>query len=138
VKSCSLLRQRWLFGVLLVLAAILRLGVIANFISAPVLTGFKAGIGVVIFVGQLSKILTIPMSKGPFLQTILSLLQGLGDLHWPTLLLGLLTLAILIFLPRLVPRLSAPLVAVVLGIAASGLLNLEAYGIQLVGEVPPG
>jgi MFS superfamily sulfate permease-like transporter len=76
--------------------------------------------------------------KGPFLETILSLVEGLGELHPPTLVLGLVTLAILIFLPRLVPRLSAPLVAVVLGIAASGLLNLDAYGIKLVGEVPPG
>ena len=78
------------------------------------------------------------MAKGPFFQTNLSLLQGLGDLHWPTLVLGLVTLAILIFLPRLIPRLSAPLVAVAFGIAASALLNLDAQGIKLVGEVPPG
>jgi high affinity sulfate transporter 1 len=127
-----------LVGAMLVLASVLRLGVIANFISAPVLTGFKAGIGVVVFVSQLSKILGISVEKGSFLQTILSLLEGLGGLHPPTLVLGLVTLAILIFLPRLAPRLSAPLVAVVFGIAASGLLNLDAYGIKLVGEVPPG
>jgi SulP family sulfate permease len=127
-----------LVGGLLVVASVLRLGVIANFISAPVLTGFKAGIGVVIFVGQLGKVLGISVPKGPFFQTIISLLEGLGDLHWPTLLLGLVTLAILIFLPRLVPRLSAPLVAVVVGIAASGLLNLDGYGIKLAGEIPPG
>ncbi|MGD9317929.1 MAG: SulP family inorganic anion transporter [Anaerolineae bacterium] len=127
-----------LVGAILVLASVLRLGVIANFISAPVLTGFKAGIGVVVFVSQLSKILGISVEKGSFLQTILSLLEGLGGLHPPTLVLGLVTLAILIFLPRLAPRLSAPLVAVVFGIAASGLLNLDAQGIKLVGEVPPG
>jgi high affinity sulfate transporter 1 len=127
-----------LVGALLVLAFLLRLGVIANFISAPVLAGFKAGIGVVIFVGQLGKILGISVPKGPFLQTIASLLGGLGGLHPPTLVLGLLTLALLLLLPRLVPRLSAPLVAVVLGIAASGLLDLGAQGIKLVGEVPPG
>jgi high affinity sulfate transporter 1 len=127
-----------LVGGLLVVASVLRLGVIANFISAPVLTGFKAGIGIVIFVGQLGKILGITVAKGPFFQTILSLLEGLGSLHPPTLVLGLVTLAILIFLPRLVPRLSAPLVAVVVGIAASALLGLDSYGIKLVGEVPPG
>ena len=95
-----------------------------------------------IFVGQLSKVLGIPVAKGPFFQTIFLLLRGLGELHWPTLVLGLLTLVILIFLPRLVPRLvprlSAPLVAVAFGIAASALLNLDAQGIRLVGEVPPG
>ena len=128
----------FLVGTLLILASLLRLDVIANFISAPVLTGFKAGIGVVIFVGQLSKIYGISVDKGPVFQTLLSLLQGLSDLHWPTLLLGLVTVAVLIFLPRLVPRLSAPLVAVALGIAASALFNLEALGVNLVGEVPPG
>jgi high affinity sulfate transporter 1 len=128
----------FLVGALLVLAFVLRLGVIANFISAPVLTGFKAGIGVVVFVSQLSKVLGVPVEKGSFLQTILSLLDGLGSVHWPTLVLGLLTLAILIFLPRLAPRLSAPLLAVVFGIAASALLNLEAQGVKLAGEIPPG
>jgi MFS superfamily sulfate permease-like transporter len=127
-----------LVGGLLILASVLRLGVIANFISAPVLTGFKAGIGVVVFVGQLGKVLGVPVEKGSFLQTIQSLLEGLGDVHGSTLALGLATLAILIFLPRLVPRLSAPLVAVVVGIAASALFNLEAEGVKLVGEVPPG
>ena len=52
--------------------------------------------------------------------------------------MGLVTLAILIFLPRLVPRLSAPLVAVVFGIAVSGLLNLEAQGVKLAGDIPAG
>jgi high affinity sulfate transporter 1 len=127
-----------LVGALLVLASVLRLGVIANFISTPVLTGFKAGIGVVVFVGQLSKILGISVPKGPIYETIPALLSGLDDLHWMTFILGLVTLAILIFLPRLSPRLSAPLVAVVFGIAVSGLLNLEAQGVKLAGDIPPG
>ncbi len=125
-------------GALLVLAFVFRLGVIANFISAPVLTGFKAGIGVVVFVSQISKVLGISVPKGPIYETIPALMLGLGDVHWPTLALGLATLAILIFLPRLVPRLSAPLVAVILGIAVSGLFNLEAQGVKLAGDIPAG
>ena len=128
----------FIVGAVLVLASLLRLGVIANFISAPVLTGFKAGIGLVIFVSQLSKILGISVAKEPFFRSILSLIRGLGDLHRPTLFLGLVTLAILIFLPRLVPRLSAPLVAVAVGIAVSVIFDLGAQGVKLVGEVPPG
>jgi MFS superfamily sulfate permease-like transporter len=54
------------------------------------------------------------------------------------MILGLVTLAILIFLPRLAPRLPAALVAVVFGIAASALLNLEGQGVKLVGDIPPG
>jgi SulP family sulfate permease len=68
----------FLTGILLVLASLLRLGFIANFISLPVLTGFKAGIGLVIFVGQLGKVLGIAVEKGPFFQTIASLVEGLG------------------------------------------------------------
>jgi len=127
-----------LVGVFLVLAGLLRLGFLANFISAPVLTGFKAGIGVVIFVGQLGKVLGLSVPKGPLLQTVITLLGSLGEVHWPTLALALITLAVLILLPRLAPRVPAALVAVAGGIAASALLNLGGAGVKLVGRVPPG
>ncbi len=127
-----------LVGSFLLLAGILRLGFIANFISLPVLSGFKAGIGLVVFVGQLGKVLGIPVSKGPFFQMIIAVVQGLDAVHWATLLVALVTLAILIVLPRLVPRVPAPLVAVVVGIGGSALLNLGAQGVKLVGFIPPG
>src|SRR5262245_45401898 len=127
-----------LVGLLLVLASLLRLGFVANFISLPVLTGFKAGVGVTIFVGQLGKVLGVSVQKGPFWQTILTLLGSLGQIHWPTFTLALVTLGLMIFLPRLAPRLSAPLLAVAVGIAAAALLNLEAQGVKLAGSIPPG
>lgn len=127
-----------LCGVFLILGAILRLGYAANFISIPVLTGFKAGIGVVIFVGQLGKVLGISVPKGPFLQTIMTVLRDLTGIHWLTFALALVTLGILILLPRLSSRLSAPLCAVAVGIAASAFLGLEVRGVQLVGNVPGG
>jgi SulP family sulfate permease len=127
-----------LVGGFLLLAGVLRLGFIANFISIPVLTGFKAGIGMVVFVGQLGKVLGIPVSKGPFFQTIIAVVQGLNAVHWATFLVALVTLAILIVLPRLVPRVPAPLVAVVVGIGASAVLVLGDAGVKLVGFIPPG
>jgi SulP family sulfate permease len=127
-----------LVGVFLLLAGLLRLGFLANFISLPVLTGFKAGIGLVIFVGQLGKVLGIPVEKGPVPQTILQLIRNLGQIHWLTFVLALITLAILILLPRLTKRLPAPLVAVAFGILASVLLSLNAHGVQLVGDIPSG
>ncbi len=128
----------FLVGVFLLVASFLRLGFIANFISLPVLTGFKAGIGVVIFVGQLGKVLGLSIEKGPVLQTLLSVLQNLGQIHWPTFALALVTLAILLLLPRLSKPIPAALVAVALGILAAALLNLEASGVKLVGSIPPG
>jgi len=128
----------FLVGLFLMLAGVLRLGFIANFISIPVLTGFKAGIGVVILVGQLGKVTGLALEKGPILQTMVSLLQNLNQIHWLTLALSLITLAILIFLPRLTKRLPAALVAVAFGILLSGLVGLEALGVALVGSVPAG
>jgi SulP family sulfate permease len=127
-----------LVGIFLLLAGLLRLGFLANFISLPVLTGFKAGIGVVIFVGQLGKVLGLSIEKGPVFQTLLSVLQSLDQIHWPTLALALVMLAVLLLLPRLNKRIPAALVAVALGILAAALLNLEASGIELVGEIPAG
>jgi len=128
----------FLVGLFLLLASLLRLGFIANFISLPVLTGFKAGIGVVILVGQLGKVLGLSIEKGPVFRTLLSVLENLDQIHWPTFALALVTLALLLLLPRLNKRLPASLVGVALGILASALLNLEAQGVKLVGEIPPG
>lgn len=85
-------------GGLLLIAAVLRLSFIANFISAPVLTGFKAGIGLVIFVGQLGKLLGISVDKsGPF-ETLLNLIRNLNQLSLATMILSAITLAILLLL----------------------------------------
>lgn len=128
----------FLTGIFLVLAGILRMGFLANLISLPVLTGFKAGIGVVIFVGQLGKVIGIPIEKGPILQTILTLLKSLDQINWPTLGIAIVTVGIMVLLPRLVKRVPAALIAISLGILLSALVDLEALGVALVGEIPPG
>jgi high affinity sulfate transporter 1 len=127
-----------LVGAFLILAGLLRLGFLANLISQPVLTGFKAGVGLVIFMGQFGKVLGVSIDKGPFLQTLVAILQSLSGIHWATFGVALVTLAVLIFLPRLAPRVSPPLVAVALGILASALLNLASVGVALAGDIPAG
>jgi MFS superfamily sulfate permease-like transporter len=128
----------FLVGLFLVAAALLRLGFLADFISRPVLTGFKAGIGVVIIVGQLSKVLGLSIPSESVLQTLLSIVAELGQISWPTVLLSLVTLAILILLPRFFPSIPAALVAVAFGIAISALFNVSQLGIALIGEISPG
>lgn len=127
-----------LVGIFLILAGLLRLGILANLISLPVLTGFKAGVGVVIFVGQIAKVLGLSIDKAPLLETLSALVQNLGNIHWATFAVAVATLAILISLPRITRRVPAALVAVILGIGASALFNFEAAGIGVVGTVPSG
>ena len=128
----------FMVGIFLLLAGLLRMGVIANFISDPVLTGFKAGIGVVILVSQFGKVLGLSLEKGPVLHTIVSIFENLDQINWPTVLISVITLAILVLLPRWSKRVPAALVAVALGILASIVLNTQALGIKLVDPIPTG
>ena len=125
-------------GVLLALASVLRLGFLATFISESVLSGFKAGIGVVIVLDQVPKLLGVHFPKGTFLQNLLALLGSLPDTSAATLAVGLATIALLFGMKRYVPRVPAPLVTVGAGIAAMALLGLQAYGVETVGAIPRG
>lgn len=129
----------FLVGVFLILASLLRLGLLADFISLPVLTGFKAGIGVVIFVSQLGKVLGLSIPGGSSVSaTLVTIFTSRDQINWPTVALAAFTLAIMIFLPRFVPRIPAALVAVAVGIALSALFDLSQVGIALIGNIPTG
>src|SRR5512134_861290 len=127
-----------LTGAILLLARLLRLGFVANFISEPVLTGFKAGIGLVIVLDQAPKVLGVHFHKVGWIRDVGSLVRHLPESSPPTLLVGLATLAIVIGLERLDPRLPAPLLAVAGGIAASHYLGLQASGVEVIGHIPAG
>ena len=77
-----------LVGAILVLAGLLRLGFIANFISEPVLIGFKAGIGIVIILDQVPKLLGIHFPKGSFCSNLLGLVKGIPHTSLATLAVG--------------------------------------------------
>jgi high affinity sulfate transporter 1 len=125
-------------GLLLILAGILRLGFLANFISAPVLAGFKAGIGVVILVGQVGKALGYSVPKGGFVETVLETIRGLDEASGAAIVVALLVLAILILLPRLNRRVPAALVAVAAAIIAAFMLKGAGAEVNLVGDIPAG
>jgi sulfate permease, SulP family len=127
-----------LVGAMLILASLLRLGFIANFISDPVLAGFKAGIGLVIVLDQAPKLLGLHILKTGFLRDFASILQHLPQTSRTTLALSLITLLLMAGLGRWAPKAPAPLIAVALGIAASGLLGAAHYGISTVGSIPRG
>ncbi|HVP80695.1 MAG TPA: SulP family inorganic anion transporter [Thermodesulfobacteriota bacterium] len=127
-----------LVGGMLVLAWCLRLGFIANFISEPVLIGFKAGIGLVIVVDQIPKLLGIHFQKGTFLHNLLAILGGLPETSMATLAVGAVMIAILVGIERFRPRAPAPLIAVAVGIAGMGLLGLHTLGVKSVGQIPQG
>jgi SulP family sulfate permease len=128
----------FLVGCILVAASILRLGIVASFISEPVLVGFKGGVGLVIVIDQIPKLLGIHFAKGNFFHNIASIVNHLPQASMPTVVLAVVMLALQIGLQRFLPRVPASLVTVVSGIAASALMGLDRRGIELVGDVHGG
>jgi high affinity sulfate transporter 1 len=127
-----------LVGLTLVLARVIRLGFVANFISTPVLTGFKAGIGLVIVLDQLPKLLGIHIAKAGFFRDLLAVAQHVPQTSLLTLAVAAATFTILIGMERLWPHSPAPLVAVGGAIAASWYFGLQALGVSIVGVIPQG
>ncbi|SAL64407.1 sulfate transporter [Caballeronia humi] len=127
-----------LVGVILIVARLLRLGFVANFISEPVLIGFKAGVGIVIVVDQVPKLLGIHFHKGSFLHNLLAIGHGIPQASWTTVAVGAVMIGLLVAMERLLPRAPAPLIAVAAGIAGVSLFGLSAYGVATVGHVPTG
>lgn len=125
-----------LVGVMLVLASVLRLGFVANFISEPVLIGFKAGIGTVIVLDQIPKLLGVHIAKGTFAQNLLHTIQSIPETNSATLVVAVTMIVLLMALHHFAPKLPAPLIAVAAGIGGAYFLNLSARGVELVGHIP--
>jgi len=125
-------------GAILIVARLLRLGFVADFISEPVLVGFKAGVGIVIVVDQVPKLLGIHIHKGSFFHNLLAIAQGIPQASWATVAVAVVMIGLLIAIERFLPRAPAPLIAVAAGIAAVSLFGLPAHGVATVGNVPTG
>jgi sulfate permease, SulP family len=125
-------------GLLAVAAGLLRLGFLASFISEPVLKGFIIGLALTIVAGQLPDLFGVEGSGGDFFERVRGLLADLGQTSLTTLAVGLASLALVLGLRRLAPAVPGSLVAVLLGIAAVAVLDLDAHGVAIVGQIDSG
>jgi high affinity sulfate transporter 1 len=127
-----------LVGLMCVLASLLRLGAIADFLSRPILVGFMNGLSLSIVLGQMGPLFGISLASTGFFPRVLEFLGSLSRTHLPTLGLGLLSLATLVVAGRYLPRVPAALVAMVVAALAALLLRLEDAGIAMLGVLPGG
>jgi high affinity sulfate transporter 1 len=125
-------------GILALAAGLARLGFLANFISEPVLKGFIVGLALTIIIGQVPKLLGIEKGSGDFFEQLWDVITRLGDSQWRTVIVGVLSLAVVLVLRRVAPIVPAPLVAVALGILAVYALNLQHHGVKIVGHIDSG
>ena len=127
-----------LVGAGLLLGGLLRLGAVANLISDPVLTGFKAGIGLVIVIDQIPKLLGVHISKAGFFRDLFAILGQVPEASAPTILLAALMVALMLGFEHYAPRFPAPLITVAIGIAVSYFMTLATRGVELVGTIEAG
>ncbi len=125
-------------GLFSIVAGLARAGFIASFLSRPILVGYLNGIGLSLLVGQLGKLFGYEAATSGFVAGILALLENLLHIHWPTLILGSLSLLLMVLRPRRFPQLPGALCGVLLASLAAALLGLDRYGVELLGEVPAG
>ena len=120
------------------MAWLLRLSVLVNFISESILTGFKAGAALVIAATQLPKLLGVSGGGDDFFGRIWLIVQQADRTNLTTLTLGVTAIALLLLGERLLPGRPVALVVVVLSILAVWFGQLSQYGVKIVGEIPAG
>lgn len=144
----------WISGGILIVMGLLRLGIMANFLSHPVISGFITASGLIIAASQLKHILGIESSGHNLFDIVLNLLAHRDQVHGPTVLLGISTLLFLLwvrqyfkpllltlglsnFMADIVAK-AGPVLAVVVTIFITWFYDLELLGVRIVGEVPTG
>jgi sulfate permease, SulP family len=123
-------------GVILIVAGLLKLGFITNFLAEPALTGFLFGMALIIVVRQLGKIVGVSTGDGDFFARLWHILSHVSDWSATTIVVGVAALVALLALERYVPKLPASLAVLVVGIAVSYLFHLEDHGVDVVGKIP--
>jgi sulfate permease, SulP family len=125
-------------GVLFLALAVLRMGWIAQFLSKAVVTGFLAGSAVDVVIGELPRLTGTSAEGDNAWRELATWIGGLGDISWATLVVGGAALVAILALRFVAPKVPGALVLVVGGLLASGLFDLGAHGVALVGPVPRG
>ncbi|MBF0161172.1 MAG: SulP family inorganic anion transporter [Magnetococcales bacterium] len=127
-----------LSGIILLLAARLRIGTIADFLSRPVLIGYLNGAALILASTQLGKLFAIRTTGEDFFPLLWQIVENLPNTHRPTFLVGIALILFMVILGRLTPHIPGALVVSVLGILGTRYFGLGEMGVALVGEVPSG
>ncbi len=127
-----------LTGIFLLLARLLKLGFLADFLSQTVLLGFLTGVGFQVGIAVLGEMLGIDIHSRRTLSQLLEVLRSLPHLHLPTTEISVAVVACTLLFRRFAPKLPGPLFAVVGAVVASAIFNWQQSGVAILGPVPGG
>ena len=125
-------------GGLLLLARLLRLGFIGDFLSTSVLVGFLTGVGIQVLSGQIPDMLGVPKGSGNWFQQQWELIQSIPDANPATVAFAVLTLGLIVGFKKFLPQVPGALMAVIACIAISTAMDASSNGVATIGSVPAG
>ncbi|EIU7614065.1 SulP family inorganic anion transporter [Vibrio vulnificus] len=125
-------------GMWCVLASRLKLGILADFLSRPILLGLLNGVALTIIVGQFAKVVGWKYEQRYLLERLWEAPQRLADLHWPTLALSVATVAVYLVTKRFRPSWPAAMFAILITTSSVWLLRLQEVGVSVVGLTQGG
>ena len=112
------------------------LSALAQLLSRPVLVGYMSGIAGIMVMSQLGKLIGVPTAADGFLAEGRQLVRQLDQVHTPTLVVGVSTLAVMLVGSALWPRAPMALVGMLASTAAVSLLDLADHGVRVIGDIP--
>jgi high affinity sulfate transporter 1 len=127
-------------GAAMVAAGVGKLGFIADLLSKPTMLGYMNGLALTILVGQLPKLFGFSIDANGFIEELSGFIHGVsaGEIVPAAAAIGVFSLALIMVLQRLLPKLPTVLIAVVAAIISTTVFSLEAKGVVLVGVLPQG
>lgn len=125
-------------GLYLLVAGLLKLGFLSEFLAKPVITGFIVGLAITIAVGQLPKLFGVTGSSGNVLEQLGAFAQQLPDTNVVGLALGIVAMIVIIGARAIDRRIPGPLIAVIGAIAITTILDLADDGVAVVGDITGG
>lgn len=126
-------------GVIMTLAGLAKFGFVADLLSKPTQIGYMNGLAVTIFVGQLPKLFGFSASGDGLIEELSAFVRHFGDeVNWTAAAVGIASLAGIILLQTVVPKVPAVLVAVVLASIVVAVFDLTSHGVSTIGVLPRG
>ena len=115
-----------------------RLSFLAELLSRPVLVGYMSGVAAVMIGSQLGKLGRLDVTAEGFVPELSFVARHVGDVHLPTLVLGIVSLVLMLVGSALFPRAPVALLGMLGAAAAVYLLDLRSHGVTVIGEIPAG
>ena len=126
-------------GAIQLLLGVLKMGMVVNFLSKPVINGFTSAAAIIIAVSQIKSFAGISLSNsGTFITKLVAVFSSLETVHIMTLLIGSISIVCILFLKKISTKIPSGLILIMIALLLSYFLDLEGFGVSVIGNIPKG